>query len=82
VGENKMKTENETQGDLTIAKLKLADAHSPGFLVDVDPDEADILGAFVEDALTEQDAMDGCVDLLDVELDDSRFNQEIKWGLA
>lgn len=77
-----MKTENETQGDLAIAKLKLADAHTPGFVVDVDPDEADLLGAFVEDALTEQDAMDGSVDLLAVEFDVSRSNQEMVWGLA
>jgi hypothetical protein len=77
-----MKTEYETQGDLAIAKLKLADANTPGFVVDVDPDEADLLGAFVEDALTEQDAMDGGVDLLELELDDSCLNHEMAWGSA
>jgi hypothetical protein len=42
---------------------KLADAQIPGFQVEFDPDEAEQLGAFKEDALTEQDALDSDIDL-------------------
>lgn len=35
---------------------KMADALTPGFQVEFDPDEAERVGAFVEDALSEQDA--------------------------
>jgi hypothetical protein len=77
-----MNTETENPIDSDIALLKLVDANNPGFIVDVDPDEADLLGAFVEDALTEQDAMAGSVDLLDREPDDSHLNKLVTWGLA
>jgi len=36
---------------------KLADAQTPGYQAEFDPDEADIAGAFAEDALTEADAL-------------------------
>jgi hypothetical protein len=73
---------HQNPNDTDIALQKLADANNPGYIVDVDPDEADLLGAFVEDALTEQDAMAGSVDLLDRELDDSNLNKLVAWGLA
>ena len=38
---------------------KMADALTPGFQVEFDPDEAERVGAFVEDALSEQDAAAG-----------------------
>jgi hypothetical protein len=41
---------------------KLADALIPGFQVEFDPDEAEQVGAFQEDALSEQDALDSAVD--------------------
>ena len=44
---------------------KLADAMTPGFQVEFDPDEAECAGAFVEDALSEQDAADSDADLVD-----------------
>jgi hypothetical protein len=81
-GEIKMNTETENLNDTDIPLQKLADANITGFIVDVDPDEADLLGAFVEDALTEQDALDGGVDLVEVDIDDSHLNKRVAWGLA
>jgi hypothetical protein len=77
-----MNTETENPIDSDIALEKLADADNPGFIVEVDPNEAERLGAFMEDALTEQDALDGSVDLLDGEPDDSNLNKLLAWGLA
>lgn len=54
--------ENST-GD--VIKAKLLDAMIPGFQAEFDPDEADRAGAFIEDALSEEDAMASDVDLLD-----------------
>ncbi len=42
---------------------KLLDAQIPGFQAEFDPDEAEKLGAFFEDALSETDAMDSSIDL-------------------
>ncbi len=77
-----MNIENENQIGSDVALEKLADADNPGFIVEVDPDEAELLGAFMEDALTEQDAMESGVDLWDAEPDDSNLNQWLSWGLA
>lgn len=44
-------------------KAKLADAQTIGYLVEMDPEEAEQAGAFVEDALSEADAADSSVDL-------------------
>lgn len=48
---------------------KMADALTPGFQVefDPDPDEAERVGAFVEDALSEQDAAASGDDLVEVD---------------
>ena len=43
---------------------KLADMETPGFEVEFDPEEAELAGAFVEDALSEQDALDSSPDAL------------------
>ena len=45
---------------------KLKDALTPGYQVEFDPEEAEQAGAFVEDALSEQEAMESDVDVLDV----------------
>lgn len=45
---------------------KLIDALTPGYPVEFDPEEADQAGAFVEDALSEQDAAESCIDLVEV----------------
>jgi hypothetical protein len=49
---------------------KLADAETPGFQAEFDPDEAARVGAFVEDALSEADALDTAIDLTDAQSDD------------
>lgn len=49
--------------DEAIVREKMIDAMTPGYQVEFDPDEAECAGAFVEDALSEQDALDGSVDL-------------------
>ncbi len=41
---------------------KLLDAEIPGFQAEFDPLEAERLGAFEEDALSEQDALDSTID--------------------
>lgn len=45
---------------------KLTDAGTPGFHAEFDPDEAERAGAFYEDALSEQDALDSDVDSVDI----------------
>ncbi|AGH55364.1 hypothetical protein [Legionella pneumophila] len=53
---------NETQA----LSEKLLDALTPGLQVEFDPDEAMKAGAFIEDALTEEDAKDSCFDEMDI----------------
>ena len=49
--------------DITeIIQEKLLDAEIPGFQAEFDPLEAQMLGAFKEDALSEQDALDSTID--------------------
>ena len=50
---------------------KLLDAEIPGFQAEFDPLEAERLGAFEEDALSEQDALDSTIDHT-AEVDDER----------
>lgn len=47
-----------------VIKEKLLDAETPGFEVEFSPDEAELLGAFEETALTEKDALDSVIDQL------------------
>ena len=42
---------------------KLTDAMIPGAMVEFDPDEAERIGAFQEDALDEADALESSIDL-------------------
>ena len=44
---------------------KLLDAMTPGYQAEFDPDEAEKAGAFIEDALSEQDAAESDIDLVD-----------------
>lgn len=46
---------------------KLLDAEVPGYQAEFDPDEAERAGAFIEDALTEQDAAESGDDLADLD---------------
>ena len=50
---------------------KLLDAEIPGFQAEFDPLEAQKLGAFTEDALSEQDALDSTIDHI-AEVEDER----------
>lgn len=45
-----------------VVAEKLTDAMTPGFMVEFDPDEAEFAGAFVEDALSEEDALESAYD--------------------
>lgn len=49
-----------------VIKAKLLDAMTPGYQAEFDPDEAEQAGAFIEDALSEEDALASDVDLLDL----------------
>ena len=46
-------------------KEKLTDAMTPGYQAEFDPSEAERSGAFVEDALSEKDAAESDIDLVD-----------------
>jgi hypothetical protein len=50
---------------MAVVLEKLADAETPGFLAEFDPEEAELAGAFREDALSEEDAIESAVDLTD-----------------
>lgn len=50
-----------TEGEILAAKLD--DAFVPGFEVEFTPDEAEALGAFAEDALSEADAKASAIDI-------------------
>lgn len=54
-----------------IIQEKLLDAEISGFQAEFDPLEAERLGAFKEDALSEEDALDSTIDYV-VEVDDER----------
>jgi hypothetical protein len=42
---------------------KLSDAEVPGSIIEFDPDEADQAGAFLDDAITAEDALSSAPDL-------------------
>jgi hypothetical protein len=46
-------------------KQKLLDSLHPGCIVEFDPDEAEAVGAFEDDALSLEDAAASAADLLD-----------------
>jgi hypothetical protein len=46
----------------SVIQEKLLDAEIPGFQAEFDPIEAERLGAFKEDALSERDALDSTID--------------------
>lgn len=54
------------EGTLMVHE-KLLDALTPGFQAEFDPEEADRVGAFSEDALAEQDALASSDDLKDAQ---------------
>ena len=54
-----------------VIQEKQLDAEIPGFQAEFDPLEAERLGAFKEDALSEEDALDSAIDQT-AEVDDER----------
>ncbi len=52
------KSVSELIGEVDILSEKEADMMVPGFEVEFSPEEAEKMGAFVEDALSEEDAKD------------------------
>lgn len=52
--------------EIDVLAVKLADALTPGYEAEFDPDEAESVGAFVENALSESDAKESNIDLPDV----------------
>ena len=54
-----------------IVRAKLRDMETPYFVAEFDPDEAEMAGAFIEDALSDEDALESAVDRPDsVEMTD------------
>ncbi|WP_020405855.1 hypothetical protein [Hahella ganghwensis] len=47
---------------------KYIDAMTPGYQVEFDPVEAELVGAFVEDALSEEDATESTLDLPEIDI--------------
>lgn len=56
---------NDAASAAAALREKLTDILTPGYAAEFDPDEAEQAGAFQEDALSEQDAADSCLDLVD-----------------
>lgn len=48
--------------NINVLDEKMAEMDIPGMAIDFDPDEADELGAFEEDALTKEDALEAAQD--------------------
>ena len=53
---------NDREVRRQVLAQKLVDAQTPGFQAEFDPDEAELLGAFKEDALSEVEALDSSID--------------------
>ncbi|MDV6348857.1 conjugal transfer protein TraD [Nitrosomonas sp. Is35] len=58
------KPRSDTETDKEILQQKLLDAQVPDFKAQFEPQEAEMLGAFTEDAINEKDALDSAIDLL------------------
>lgn len=56
---------DDTAAGAEALREKLTDALTPGYQAEFDPDEAERAGAFTEDALSEQDAAESDIDLVD-----------------
>jgi len=59
-------SDSDGQADITeVLFEKLNDAMTPGYQTEFDPAEAEAVGAFVEDALSEKDAAESSADIID-----------------
>ncbi|MDR1519315.1 MAG: conjugal transfer protein TraD [Planctomycetota bacterium] len=64
-----MTVNNDTMVTVDIPADKLLDADSCGFQAECTPEEAEAMGAFSEDALDVDDALDGAADLAALDAD-------------
>ena len=53
---------NDREMNSQVVAQKLVDVQTPGFQAEFDPDEAELIGAFTEDALSEHEALDSSID--------------------
>lgn len=58
-------TPDDAASAAAALREKLTDILTPGYEAEFDPDEAEQAGAFGEDALSQQDAAESCLDLVD-----------------
>jgi|JI8StandDraft_1071087.scaffolds.fasta_scaffold02855_4 hypothetical protein len=56
---------NDEANAAAVLHEKLADAMTPGYQAEFDPEEAEQAGAFAEDALSEEDALESDIDLVE-----------------
>ena len=54
-----------------VIEEKLFDAQIPGFKAQFEPQEAEMLGAFAEDALNAKDALESVIDILGADHDNN-----------
>ena len=52
-----------------VISLDKQDFQTPGVQIELDPDEAELLGAFEETALSESDAWEANIDVADIKED-------------
>ena len=62
---------NDQANSAQVLQEKLADAEIPGAQIEFDPDEAEKVGAFVEDALSEKDAVETSIQVHSADEPDS-----------
>ena len=62
-----MTRQTQEQKYPSVDPEKLMDLDVPGREVEFTPEEADILGAFPEDALTYEEAKESSIDLVDID---------------
>jgi hypothetical protein len=55
---------NDQVNSAEVLQEKLADAEIPGAQIEFDPDEAEKVGAFLEDALSEQDVLESSIQVV------------------
>lgn len=71
---------NDREVRCQVLAQKLVDAQIPGFHAEFDPDEAELLGAFKEDALNEAEALDSSIDQPD-SIDGGHWHGQIQKSL-
>ena len=62
--ENEFSTINRETDAIDALNSKMKDLNTPGHLSEFDPEEAEILGAFSQEALSLEEALAGSVDLI------------------